>query len=125
VVLDLAATPGSVRDESGLDRAQCLLGVSWRDLPRAYGPWRTMYGPWSWQWQWQWQGAGRLLTSLQAQAYAAGLIAWDVNADFMICRHGLGGSQGGFTAKVYPVREQGQKLLSLLTAAGSGATVLG
>ncbi|MGW5447440.1 hypothetical protein [Streptomyces asiaticus] len=87
-----------------------------------------------------------VLALLQAQAYGAGLIAWDVNVGFMICRghryatgvrrngverqkppgeaaaqsdgHGLGGSQGGFTTKICPVREQGQKLLSLLAAAG-------
>ncbi|AGK76785.1 putative is1648 transposase [Streptomyces microflavus DSM 40593] len=87
-----------------------------------------------------------LLTKLQAQADAAGLITWEVNVDSTICRahqhaagarrdgpgqkeppdvihvepddHGLGRSRGGFTTKIHPACEQGQRPLSLLVTAG-------
>jgi transposase len=119
-------------------------GVPWRDLPREYGPWQTVYGLFR---RWQRQGVwARLLTLLQARADAAGLITWEVNVDSTICRahqhaagarrdsagqkeppggiatepddHGLGRSRGGFTTKIHLACEQGQKPLSLLITAG-------
>ncbi|MDX3388357.1 IS5 family transposase, partial [Streptomyces niveiscabiei] len=118
--------------------------VPWRDLPREYGPWQTVYGLFR---RWQRQGVwARLLMLLQAQADAAGLITWEVNVDSTVCRahqhaagarrdgagqkeppggmgselddHGLGRSRGGFTTKIHLACEQGQKPLSLLVTAG-------
>ncbi|MER6153932.1 transposase [Streptomyces sp. NPDC001868] len=97
--------------------------------------------------RWQRQGVwARLLTLLQAQADAAGLITWDVNVDSTICRahqhaagagrdsaeqkeapggvaiepddHGLGRSRGGFTTKIHLACEHGQRPLSLLVTPG-------
>lgn len=119
-------------------------GVPWRDLPREYGPWQTVYGLFR---RWQREGVwARLLTSLQARADAAGLITWEVNVDSTVCRahqhaagarrdgagqkeppgglptepddHGLGRSRGGFSTKIHLACEQGQKPLSLLVTAG-------
>lgn len=59
-------------------------GAPWRDLPSAYGPWQTVYGLFR---RWQRNGTWPvLLTGLQAQADAAGLITWEVNVDSTICR---------------------------------------
>ncbi|MFF3166636.1 MULTISPECIES: IS5 family transposase [unclassified Streptomyces] len=135
--------PGRRRLVDGV-RWRVRTGVPWRDLPREYGPWQTVYGLFR---RWQRQGAwARLLTLLQARADAAGLITWEVNVDSTICRahqhaagarrdgagqkeppggtatepddHGLGRSRGGFTTKIHLACEQGQKPLSLLITAG-------
>ncbi|WP_137990809.1 IS5 family transposase [Streptomyces vilmorinianum] len=119
-------------------------GVPWRDLPREYGPWQTVYGLFR---RWQREGVwARILTFLQARADAAGLITWEVNVDSTVCRahqhaagarrdgagqkeppggvgtepedHGLGRSRGGFSTKIHLACEQGQKPLSLLVTAG-------
>ncbi len=119
-------------------------GAPWRDLPSEYGPWQTVYGLFRrWQRDGTWPG---LLTRLQARADAAGLITWEVNVDFTICRahqhaagarrdghaqneppggtsiepddHGLGRSRGGFTTKIHLACEQGQRPLSLLVTTG-------
>ncbi|MFF8988793.1 IS5 family transposase [Streptomyces sp. NPDC014983] len=119
-------------------------GVPWRDLPREYGPWQTVYGLFR---RWQREGVwARILTLLQARADAAGLITWEVNVDSTVCRahqhaagarrdgagqkeppggagaepedHGLGRSRGGFSTKIHLACEQGQKPLSLLVTAG-------
>lgn len=119
-------------------------GVPWRDLPREYGPWQTVYGLFR---RWQREGVwARILTLLQARSDAAGLITWEVNVDSTVCRahqhsagarrdgaaqkeppggvgtepddHGLGRSRGGFSTKIHLACEQGQKPLSLLVTAG-------
>ena len=84
-----------------------------------------------------------ILTALLAHADAAGLIAWDVSLDSTVTRahqhaagarrdssaqaepptgepadHGLGRSRGGWTSKVHPAVEQGQKMLALFITAG-------
>lgn len=49
-------------------------GVPWRDLPERFGSWRTVYSRFR-----RWQQAGvweRALTSLQAEADAAGDLDW-------------------------------------------------
>ncbi|MFI8191675.1 IS5 family transposase [Streptomyces sp. NPDC085946] len=135
--------PGRRRLVDGV-RWRVRTGVPWRDLPREYGPWQTVYGLFR---RWQRQGVwARLLTLLQTRADAAGLITWEVNVDSTICRahqhaagarrdgagqkeppggittepddHGLGRSRGGFTTKIHLACEQGQKPLSLLITAG-------
>ncbi|MET7989133.1 IS5 family transposase [Streptomyces sp. NPDC005281] len=102
-------------------------GAPWRDLPREYGPWQTVYGFFR---RWQRDGTwSALLTRLQTRADAAGLIIWEVNVDSTICRahqhaagarrdgnaqnespggartephdHGLGRFRGGWTTKIH------------------------
>lgn len=59
-------------------------GAPWRDVPERYGPWDRVYdlfrrrrrnSPWV-----------RIVTQLQAEADAEGLITWDVNVDSTVCR---------------------------------------
>ncbi|MFD0144850.1 IS5 family transposase [Streptomyces sp. NPDC127129] len=136
-------SPGRRRLVDGV-RWRVRTGVPWRDLPREYGPWQTVYGLFR---RWQRRGVwARLLTLLQAQADAAGLITWEINVDSTVCRahryaagarrngaeqkeppggvghnpgdHGLGRSRGGFTTMIHLTCEQGQKPLSLLVTAG-------
>lgn len=58
--------------------------VAWRDLPEQFGPWQTVWkrhnkfskdGTWD-----------RVLTALQTQADAAGLVDWAVSVDSTIAR---------------------------------------
>src|SRR5438270_11022015 len=93
-------------------------GAPWRDVPDCYGHWRSVYGLYR---RWQRDGTwARILTGLQGQADAVGLITWDVSVDSTIARahqhaagarrrpdaqveppgdepddHGLGRSRGG------------------------------
>ena len=47
-------------------------GAPWRDVPARYGPWQTVYGLFR---RWQRDGTWRrILTALQAEADARGLI---------------------------------------------------
>jgi transposase len=70
-------------------------GAPWRDVPARYGPWQTIYGLFRrWQRDGTWQ---QLLTQLQAQADAPGLITWDVSVDATITRahqHAAGARKG-------------------------------
>ncbi|MGX1364985.1 transposase [Streptomyces canus] len=64
-------------------RRQLIDGIRWRT--RTGAPWRD--GTW-----------GRIVTQLQAQADAKGLITWDVNIDSTVCRahqHAAGASKKG------------------------------
>ena len=119
-------------------------GAPWRDVPRAYGPWQTVYGLFR---RWQRNGTWRaVMTALQGRADAAGLITWDVSVDSTVARahqhaagarkrgdlqaeppggtvaepgdHGLGRSRGGLTTKVHLACEQRQKPLSVVITAG-------
>jgi transposase len=71
-------------------------GAPWRDVPARYGPWQTVYGLFRrWQRDGTWQ---RILTQLQAQADAQGLITWDVSVDTTIARahqHAAGARKKG------------------------------
>lgn len=71
-------------------------GVQWRDLPPRYGPWQTVYGLFRrWQRDGTWK---RILTQLQAQADADGLITWDVSVDSTVARahqHAAGARKKG------------------------------
>lgn len=71
-------------------------GAPWRDTPACYGPWQTVYGLFRrWQRDGTWQ---HILTSLQAQADAEGLITWDVSVDSTVARahqHAAGARKGG------------------------------
>ncbi|WP_413254318.1 IS5 family transposase [Streptomyces canus] len=119
-------------------------GAPWRDVPEQYGPWDRVYDLFR---RWERDGTwARIVTRLQAEADAKGLITWDVNVDSTVCRahqhaagaakrgickrsrpaespssrpdHGLGRSRGGLTTKIHLAVEQGQKPLSVLITAG-------
>ena len=61
-----------------------------------YGPWQTIYGLFRrWQRDGTWQ---HILTALQAQADAKGLITWQVSVDSTVARahqHAAGARKGG------------------------------
>jgi transposase len=71
-------------------------GAPWRDVPARYGPWQTVYGLFRrWQRDGTWQ---QILTALQAQADAKGLITWQVSVDSTVARahqHAAGARKGG------------------------------
>ena len=71
-------------------------GAPWRDLPPRYGPWQTVYGLFRrWQRDGTWQ---QILSQLQAQAAAKGLITWQVGVDSTVTRaqqHAAGARKGG------------------------------
>ena len=71
-------------------------GAPWRDVPPAYGAWQTVYGLFR---RWQRNGTWRkILTALQGQADAAGLITWDVSVDSTVARahqHAAGARKRG------------------------------
>ncbi|MFI1330988.1 IS5 family transposase [Streptomyces sp. NPDC020845] len=119
-------------------------GAPWRDVPERYGPRDRVYDLFRrWQRDNTW---ARIVTRLQAEADAKGLITWDVNVDSTVCRahqhaagaaqkgdlqkeppggvaaepadHALGRSRGGLTTKIHLAVEQGQKPLSVVITAG-------
>jgi transposase len=71
-------------------------GAPWRDVLARYGLWPTVYGLFrGWQREGTWK---QILTRLQAQADAKGLITWEVSVDSTICRahqHAAGARQRG------------------------------
>ena len=71
-------------------------GAPWRDVPARYGPWQTVYGLFR---RWQRDGTWRrMLTQLQVQADARGLITWDVSVDTTVVpahQHAAGARKGG------------------------------
>ncbi|MEU2508563.1 IS5 family transposase [Streptomyces sp. NPDC007863] len=75
-------TTAAGRFSSGLLRTRT--GAPWRDVPERYGPWDRVYDLFR-----RWQRGGiwaRILSRLQAEVDAKGLITWDVNVDFTVCR---------------------------------------
>jgi len=77
-------------------RWRARAGAPWRDVPPAYGHWRTVYGLFR---RWQRDGTwARILAGLQARADAAGLITWDVSVDSTVARahqHAAGACKRG------------------------------
>jgi len=85
-------------------KRQLIDGIRWRtrtgapsrDVPARYGPWKTVYGLFR---RWQRDGTWRrILTALQAQADAKGVISWDVGVDTTVVRahqHAAGARKGG------------------------------
>ena len=77
-------------------RWRTRVGAPWRDVPPAYGHWRTVYGLFR---RWQRDGTWtRILARLQARADAAGLITWDVSVDSTVARahqHAAGARKRG------------------------------
>jgi transposase len=117
-------------------RWRVRVGAPWRDVPECYGSWQAAYALFR---RWQLAGAWQqVVTALQAQADAAGLITRDVSVDSTIVRahqhaagararprppgepadHALGRSRGGWTTKLHVACEQGQKPLSLVLTGG-------
>ena len=78
-------------------------GAPWRDTPARYGPWQTVYGLFRrWQRDGTWQ---QILTALQAEADAKGLITWDVSVDATIARahqHAAGARNRGISSVSRP-----------------------
>ena len=85
-------------------RWRVRVGAPWRDVPVAYGHWRTVYGLFR---RWQRDGTwAAILTALQARADAAGLIDWDVSVDSTITRahqHAAGARKRGICRPSRPV----------------------
>lgn len=77
-------------------RYRVRTSVPWRDLPSRYGPWETVYGLFRrWQRDGTWK---RILTQLQAQGDAEGLITWEVSVDSTVARchqHAAGARKKG------------------------------
>jgi transposase len=91
--------PATQVEQAAADRRDPLAdrtGAPWRDLPARYGPWQTVYGLFRrWQRDGTWQ---QILTALQAQADAKGLITWQVSVDSTVARahqHAAGARKGG------------------------------
>jgi len=86
-------------------RWRVRVGAPWRDVPPAYGHWRTVYGLFR---RWQRDGTWAvILAGLQARADAAGLITWDVSVDSTIMRahqHAAGARKRGICRPSRPVR---------------------
>jgi transposase len=65
-------------------------------VPARYGPWQTVYGLFR---RWQRDGTWKqILSQLQAQADANGLITWEVSVDSTVARahqHAAGARKGG------------------------------
>ena len=78
-------------------------GAPWRDVPPAYGHWRTVYGLFRcWQRDGTW---AKILAGLQARADAAGLITWDVSVDSTVARahqHAAGARKRGICRPSHP-----------------------
>ncbi|MFF4647836.1 transposase [Streptomyces sp. NPDC001389] len=74
-------------DAAAADRRHTVAtrtGAPWRDVPERYGPWDRVYDLFR---RWQRDGTwARILTRLQAEADAKGLITWDVNVDSTVGR---------------------------------------
>jgi transposase len=59
-------------------------GLPWRDVPREFGPWQTL-----WKRHRRYSGDGtwdRVLAALLTSADAAGLVSWDVGVDSTVVR---------------------------------------
>lgn len=72
-------------------------GASWRDVPRRYGAWQTVYGRFNrWRKEGFWE---RLLRALQVKLDADGKIDWDEwfvdGSSVRATRAAAGGKKGG------------------------------
>ncbi|UOB15360.1 IS5 family transposase [Streptomyces sp. HP-A2021] len=112
-------------------------GISWRDLPERYGPWKTVYTRFR---RYTLDGVfTRALQQIQAQADADGDIDWLVQIDSTIVRahqhaaatpkrgrhwrdepddHALGRSRGGLTTKIHIACDGKGRPLAILVTPG-------
>lgn len=72
-------------------------------MPERYGPWDRAYDLFR---RWQRDGTwAAILTRLQTEADAKGLITWDVNVDSTVCRahqHAAGAAKRGTSRRSHP-----------------------
>jgi transposase len=96
-------------------------GAPWRDTPARYGPWQTVYGLFRrWQRDGTWK---RILSQLQAQAAANGLITWEVSVDSTIARahqHAAGARTGGTASAKNRAGSTSSPTTTGLAARGAG-----
>jgi transposase len=96
-------------------------GAPWRDVPARYGAWQTVYGLFR---RWQRDGTwARILTVLQGDADARGLITWDVSVDSTIARahqHAAGASKKGRRSKTVPAGSRSNRPTTALDAPAAG-----
>ena len=75
-------------------------GAPWRDLPKRYGPWSTVYSRF---WRWQRTGIGdRLFAAVQQQEDAAGHLDWTlhfVDGSVIRAHQHAAGAQRGTSAR--------------------------
>ncbi|MFE5086063.1 transposase [Streptomyces mirabilis] len=75
-------------------------GAPWRDVPERYGSWDRVYDLFR---RWQRDGTwAQIVTRLQAEADAKGLITWDVSVDSTVCRahqHAAGAAKRGISCR--------------------------
>ncbi|WP_427155754.1 IS5 family transposase [Streptomyces sp. TRM70308] len=112
-------------------------GISWRDLPERYGPWKTVYTRYR---RYALDGVfTQALQQIQAHADAAGDIDWLVQIDSTIVRahqhaaatpkkgqhqqdepddHALGRSRGGLTTKIHLACDGKGRPLAILVTPG-------
>ncbi|MFE0802678.1 IS5 family transposase [Streptomyces sp. NPDC058812] len=112
-------------------------GISWRDLPERYGPWKTVYTRFR---RYALDGVfTQALQHIQAHADAAGDIDWLVQIDSTIVRahqhaaatgrkgggisdepddHALGRSRGGLTTKIHLACDGKGRPLAILVTPG-------
>jgi transposase len=88
---EVEQTPAHQRDPLADPHRRAVAGH-----PTRYGPWQTVYGLFRrWQRDGTWQ---HILTQLQAQADAKGVITWEVRVDATVARaqqHAAGARKGG------------------------------
>jgi transposase len=96
-------------------------GVPWRDVPERYGPWQSVYGLFR---RWQRDGTWRkIVTALQAQADAAGLITWDVSVDSTVARahqHAAGARKRGICSPSRPAASMKNRPITAWAGRGAG-----
>jgi transposase len=102
-------------------RFRVRTGVPWRDVPVEYGPWNRVYDLFRrWQRDGTWAG---ILTRLQAEADAKGLITWEVNVDSTVCRahqHAAGAAKKGTSRRSRPAVSSSSRPTTALDGPGSG-----
>ncbi|MEU7642309.1 transposase [Streptomyces sp. NPDC039016] len=115
-------------------RRQLIDGIRWRtrtgapcrDVPERYGPWDRVYDLFRrWQRDCTW---ARIVTQLQAEADAKGLITWDVNIDSTVCRahqHAAGAAKRGTSRRNRPAGSPSSRPTTGSDAPGAACRVAG
>jgi transposase len=90
-------------------------------VPERYGPWDRVYDLFR---RWQRDGTwARIVTQLQAEADAKGLITWEVNVDSTVCRahqHAAGAAKRGTCKRSRPVASPSSRPTTVSDAPGAG-----
>lgn len=89
-------------------------------MPERYGPWDRVYDLFR---RWQRDGTwARILTQLQAEADAKGLITWEVNVDSTVCRahqHAAGAAKRGTSRRSRPAASSSSRPTTASDAPGA------